>query len=60
MVVLINSYSGVFTSILTVPKLEPTVDSLEDLAASQRFKLATPRELIITKQILVMNQSTVF
>ena len=56
MFVLINSYSGVFTSILTVPKLEPIIENLDQLATSERFQLAAPRDLMITQQILVMSQ----
>ncbi len=39
MVVLDNSYSGTYTANLAVPKLEPTVDTLEELAASKRFRM---------------------
>ena len=53
MVVLINAYLGVFTSIMTIPKLEPTIENLDQLAASSKFKLAAPTDLVITKQILV-------
>ncbi len=31
MVVLVNAYSGVLTSLLTVPKLEPIVNTLQEL-----------------------------
>lgn len=39
MIVIVNAYTGVLTAILTVPKLEKTVDSLEELAYSNRLKL---------------------
>jgi len=39
MVVLINAYIGTFTARLAVTKLEPTVDTLEDLAASKSLKM---------------------
>lgn len=39
MVVLINAYIGIFTARLAVVKLEPTVDTLEDLAASKTHKM---------------------
>ena len=57
MVVLINAYSGVFTSIMTIPKLEPIIENMDQLAASQKFKLAVPKDIAITKQILVIIQS---
>ena len=39
MVVLINFYIGTFTAIMAVTKLDPTVDTLEDLAASKTLKI---------------------
>ena len=39
MVVLINAYIGTFTARLAVVKLEPTIDTLEDLAASKTLKI---------------------
>jgi len=39
MVVLDNSYSGTYTANLAVPKLEPTVDTLEELAASDKVRM---------------------
>jgi len=39
MVVLINAYIGTFTARLAVVKLEPTVDTLEDLAASKTHRI---------------------
>jgi len=39
MVVLINAYIGTFTARLAVVKFEPTVDTLEDLAASKTHRI---------------------
>ena len=39
MVVLINVYAGTYTANMAVPKLEPTVDTLEELAASNKFRM---------------------
>ena len=39
MVVLINAYIGIFTARLAVPKFEPTVNTLEDLAASKTLRM---------------------
>jgi len=39
MVVLINAYIGTFTARLAVVKLEPTIDTLEDLSASKTLTM---------------------
>ena len=39
MVVLINAYIGIFTARLAVHKFEPTVNTLEDLAASKTLRM---------------------
>lgn len=38
-VVIANAYSGTLTSFLTVPKLKPTISSIEELATSEDYKL---------------------
>ena len=43
MVVIINAYIGTFIAQLAVTKLERTVDTLEDLAASKTLKMAVER-----------------
>ena len=53
MVVLVNAYIGKYTANLAVPKLEPTVDTLEDLAASIKFKLIVELNSDISFKILV-------
>jgi len=53
MVVLIYAYAGVLTSMLTVPKLEPTIDTLDDLAANDAFQITIEKETIKTWELLV-------
>jgi len=37
MVALINAYAGVMTALLTVPKLEPIVNTLEESVTQDRL-----------------------
>ena len=39
MVVLNNSYVGTYTANLAIPKLEPIIDTLEELAASDKVRM---------------------
>ena len=51
MVVLINAYAGVMTALLTVPKLEPIVNTLEEAAMQNRLvtiETNTPMTRIIS------------
>lgn len=54
MIVLVNAYTGVLTAILTVPILEPTVKTLEELALTQRYRLTVEKKLLMATQIMVM------
>ena len=54
MVVLVNAYIGRYTANLAVPKLEPTVDTLEDLAASKKLKMIVELNSDISFKILVI------
>ena len=56
MVVLNNSYSGIYTANMAVPKLEPTVDNLEELAASSKFKMTIELNTDIGFKSLVDNK----
>lgn len=58
MVVLVYAYTGVFTSILAVPKLEPVINSFSELAKSRRFKLTMDMGTLQTEQILVKKNWT--
>ena len=50
--VLMKSYGGVFFSVLTVPKLESTIDTMEDLvmaAKSGQYDIILHRQSLFTK-----------
>jgi hypothetical protein len=57
MVVIIYAYTGVLTSMLTVPKLVPTIDTLDDLAANDAFQITIEKETIKTWELLVCLQN---
>lgn len=52
-VVLTNAYTSTLTSYLTVPKLEPIVNTLEELAANGRIKITLDFESDLSKVFLV-------
>lgn len=56
-VILINAYASNLISFLTVPKLNPIVESFEDLAASRDLKLAVDTNSVIADQILVSHNN---
>lgn len=53
MVVIIYAYTGVLTALLSIPKLEKTIETLEELASSSRFKLTIESHSFMTSQLLV-------
>ena len=53
MVVLINAYAGVLTSYMTVPKLKPIPQSLEQLAAMKEYKVSVIKDHFLTNSFLV-------
>ena len=56
MVVLVNAYAGVLTSLLTVPKLEPIVNTLQELVENQYLGLGgvtVERASSIVKDLMV-------
>ena len=53
MVVLINAYIGTYTANMAVTKLEPTVDTLEDLAVSKKFKMTIELNHDLSYKVLV-------
>jgi len=53
MVVIINAYIGTYTANMAVTKLEPTVDTLEDLAASKKFKMTIELNHDLSYKVLV-------
>nr|CAH0101189.1 unnamed protein product [Daphnia galeata] len=50
--VLINSYTGIVTSSLTTPKLKPSINTLEELAASKEIKIVIRSDISTGVQIL--------
>ena len=51
--VLVNSYSGIVISSLTVPKIKKSIESLEDLAASDKVGVVLRSDVSTGAQILV-------
>ncbi len=51
--VLVNAYSSTLISYLSVPKLQPIVNSLEELAAQNSLRLIVPAKTIMANRILV-------
>lgn len=51
--VLVNSYSGTVISYLTVPKMKPPINNLEDLASSEDVGLILLADTVIEQQIRV-------
>jgi hypothetical protein len=51
--VLVNSYSGIVISSLTVPKMMPPIETLEDLAVSKDVEIIVRHDTLIGEQILV-------
>ncbi len=54
MVVLVFAYSGVLTSLLTVPKLEPIVNTVEELIESGKLRITIERNIQISREFLVV------
>ena len=54
--VLVYSYSSIVTSSLTVPQMKPTIDSLEDLAASKDVGIVLRHEMVMGERILVISR----
>ena len=53
MVVITYAYTGVLTSMLASPKLEPTVDSLDELVKGEKFRLTLEKKTFFSIQALV-------
>ena len=71
MVVLNNSYTGTYTANMAVPKLESTVDTVEELAASNKFRMtiemntdmgfkALVNRMIINNQKMIVKMGQIF
>lgn len=55
--VLVNSYAGILITALTVPTMEPVIDTLEDMAARKQdgITLAVNVDSVLGRTILVCN-----
>ena len=51
--VLINAYASNLISYLTVPKLQPVIQSLQHLSSSHDLKLAIDANSVLAQRILV-------
>ena len=52
-VVLANAYGGVLFSFLSVPKLEPVVNSLEELGNARRLQLIVQDKTVMSERLMV-------
>ena len=60
-VVLVNSYSCIVVSSLTVPTVHPAINSLENLAASNDVSLIIRKDYALGQQILaIINKICIF
>lgn len=53
MLVLVYAYTGTLTACLTFPKLEPLVSTLEQVAASRKFRLTVEKSRLMADIIFV-------
>jgi hypothetical protein len=54
-VVLANAYAGTLFSFLTVTKLEPIVNSLEELSNSKQLQLLIQDRTVLADRLLVQH-----
>jgi len=54
MVVLINAYSGVLTSLLTAPRLKPIAQTLKDVAESKVLRVSCEKNSFFSQTFLVL------
>ena len=53
MVVLVFAYTGVLTSLLCVPKLEPIFNTVEDLAEGGKLRITIEKNIQLHREFLV-------
>lgn len=53
MFIMTYAYTGVLTAVLAVPKLEPTVDTLEALVEGNQLKVTKEGNCVMYEQIMV-------
>ncbi len=54
MVVIVFAYTGVLTSLLSVPKLEPTVNTVENLANDGKLRMTIEKKTLNGRELLVL------
>ena len=54
--VLINAYASNLISYLTVPKLQPVIQSLQHLSSSRDLKLAIDANSVLAQRILTVSE----
>ena len=52
-IVLVNAYAGAKASMMTLPHYEPILNTLEEVVASDRFKIISQKGSTMTNQFLV-------
>ena len=57
--ILVNTYSGMLTSYLTIPSYKPVINSFEDLAERRDIHLLSDYNSTLTNMFLV-NASTIY
>jgi ionotropic glutamate receptor len=57
--VLVNSYSGTVVSYLTAPKMMPSINTLEDLAASEDVGVVVFDNSVIEQDIMVLRSEKI-
>ena len=59
-IVLVNSYSGIVISSLTLPKMKASIDSLEDLANSREVDVLLRSDVSTGEQILAIPINNIY
>jgi len=54
MVVLVLAYTGVLTSLLTVPKLEPIVTTVDELVDDGKLRITLEKNIQMSREFLVV------
>lgn len=55
MIVLINGYSGVLTSFLTIPKLNPIANTLQEVAESKELQVTVEKNVPISNLFMAIH-----
>jgi len=53
MIVLVNSYTGVLTAYMAIPKLNSIPQTLEELATSKEYKVSVQKNQLLADAFLV-------